>query len=416
MGGTPVTTTVRGVRRLAVARQHLSGRPPRKGTKEDVLQVIRDQAFVQWDPVAVVAPSHLISLWSRVGGFSPSDLDSMLWRERSLLLHWTPMASLVLSEDYPIYRSLMERYPDSLTSSWGAQRTRAKEFLARHGGLRKDVLRELRRGPLTVGEFSRYEKAPKRADGWSAGDPVSQMLFHLLMQGEAMVVGHRGNQNLWGLTERFLPKWVDREPLEGEEMERRAAERAIRGMGTATPSEIHFYFVRGRYQNLKRALGELEQDGVIARVDVQGMKEKEARYIHRSDMALLESVEGDGWQPRVALISPFDSLICGRARARTVFGFDYVHEQFVPKEKRKFGTYVVPILAGESLVGRMDLKLDKDKEVLFANSVHAEPGAPAGKQVSGEIAEAVQRLASFAGAKAVEYSSRVPDAWRGALR
>ncbi|MDG6946152.1 MAG: YcaQ family DNA glycosylase [Nitrososphaerota archaeon] len=416
MGDNPVSTTVRGIRRLAVAKQHLAGKVPEKGTKDDVIDVVRDLAFVQWDPVAVVAPSHIISLWNRVGAFSLSDLDSMLWNERTLLLHWTPVASIVLSEDYPIYCSLMERYPDSLSHSWGAHRDRAKEFLARNKELKRDVLRDLEGGPLVLEEFRRYVRTGRSADGWSTENAVSQMLFHLMMQGRVMVVGRRGNQNVWGLAERFLPGWVDREPLGWEEMERRTAERAIRGMGTATPSEIHFYFVRGRYQNLKKALQALEEDAAITRVEVRGSKEKEVRYVHRKDVPLLESVEADGWQPRVALLSPFDNLICGRTRTRTVFDFDYVHEQFVPKDKRKYGTYVVPILAGERLVGRMDPRLDKAERTLFVNSVHAEPGAQVGREVVQEIAGTIERLASFVGAKGVEYSPKVPEAWRGALR
>ncbi|MDG7011518.1 MAG: winged helix DNA-binding domain-containing protein [Nitrososphaerota archaeon] len=75
-------------------------------------------------------------------------------------------------------------------------------------------------------------------------------------------------------------------------------------------------------------------------------------------------------------MAPFDNLIAGRRRTNTVFGFDYAHEQFLPKEKRKYGTCVLPVLRGETLIGRVDPRLDKEQRRLVVNSVHAEPGAP----------------------------------------
>ncbi|MDG7011197.1 MAG: winged helix DNA-binding domain-containing protein [Nitrososphaerota archaeon] len=203
--------------------------------------------------------------------------------------------------------------------------------------------------------------------------------------------------------------------IEGDEFERQAAQRAIRALGTAAPSEIVYYFVRGRYQTLKKTLATLEAEGAIHRVTVEGLG-KEERYVHEQDVPLLESMGGKAWQPRTALVAPFDNLIAGRQRTNRVFGFDYVHEQFLPKEKRKFGTWVLPILRGDRLIGRVDPKLDKEKGKLVINSVHAEPGAPEEREVAADIAETIQGLASFVGAKEVEYSPRVPAPWRGALR
>ena len=99
-----------------------------------------------------------------------------------------------------------------------------------------------------------------------------------------------------------------------------------------------------------------------------------------------------------------------------MFGFDYVHEQFLPKEKRRYGTWVLPILRGDRLIGRVDPRFDKEKGRLVVNSVHAEPGAPEGREAAGDIADSIRGLAEFIGAGEVEYSSRVPRHWRGALR
>ncbi|MDG6999937.1 MAG: YcaQ family DNA glycosylase [Nitrososphaerota archaeon] len=416
MSNKTLTISAKVARRLVVTKQHLAGKLPSQSTGEDILSIVRDLSYVQWDPISILAPSHVISLWSRLGDFRLSDLDRMMWEKKKLFLYWTPIASIVLSEDYPLYYSLMRRYPDSLSNSWGAQRDRAKKFLGEHKPLMKAVLSELKKqGPLSLTQFRDYVQSKRSSDGWTPGNMLSLMLFHLLMSGKVMVVGHQGNQNVWGLSEEFLPSWVERKELPEQEVELMAAQRAIRALGMASASEINYYFVRGRYQNLGRALKRLQDESVVHRVVVTGLPGREERYIHDDDIALLESMDTDAWQPRLSLLAPFDNLIYGRTRTSRVFGFDYVHEQFLPKNKRKFGTYVLPILWGERLVGRIDPRLDKEKQRLVINSVHAEEGATTDRELSEKIGEAVDRFATFLGMKEVFYAGRVPSAWRSSL-
>ena len=415
MSKEPITISAQDARRLAVNRQHLAGKLPAKPTREHILSVVRDLAFVQWDPIAVVAPSHLLSIWNRVGDLRISDLDGLLWEERKLFEHWPGrVAAIVLTEDYPLYYSMMKRYPESLGKSWGAQRARARTFLAKHRQLAKSILSQLKRGPLQLTQFKDYARTKRDAADWTPGSDVSEMLFHLEMSGEVMVVGHEGNRNLWGLPEAFLPNWVERKELSEEDVERMAAQRAIRALGTASPREINAYFPRGRYQNLKSALESLRKESTIRPVRVQGEQEDGERYIHGLDIGLLESIN-DAWQPRVSLLPPFDNLICSRGRTNRLFGFDYNHEMFLPEAKRKFGYYVLPILWGDRLIGRIDPLMDRSKERLLVKSVHAEPKAP-GKEAATEIGDAIQRLGDFLGAREVVYSPRVPGPWRSALR
>jgi uncharacterized protein len=379
--------------------------------------VVRDLAFVQWDPIEVVAPSHVLSLWNRLGNFRLSDLDRLLWDERKLLQHWANMAaSVVLTEDYPLYYSMMKRYPDSLSNSWGRQKKEAAKFLAEHGPLGKSIQNQLKKGPMLLTEFREYVRTRRISDGWSSGSDVRNMLFHLEMSGKVMVTGHQGIQNIWGLPEQFLPGWAEKVVLSEQEVERETAQRAIRALGTASPAEINYYYMRGRYQNLKGALESLQSESRIHRVHVKGFQGRDERYIHDLDVKLLDSLEEGAWQPRVSLLPPFDNLINGRGRTNTVFGFDYSHEMFLPQNKRKYGYYVLPILWGERLIGRVDPLMDRRNGKLLINSVHAEPGAPGDKEAASKIGEKIEQMAEFLGAKEVSYSARVPAAWKGYLR
>jgi len=411
---TVITTSLDCARRLAVTKQHLAGKVPTGPATEMIVSVIRDLGFVQWDPVDVVAPSHLITLWSRVGKFRMSDLDRLLWDDKKLFEHWSHAASIVLTEDYPLFYSLMKRYPESLSKSWGGWKARARKWLAENKGLRKKILNELGKGPLRLSEFEDHARGKRSADGWTSGSDVSTALFHMQMSGDVMVVGHEGRQNIWGLSETFLPSWVARNELPEQEVEREGAERTIRALGTASPSEINRYFLRGRYLDLKKALERLQEESTVHRVQVTGLGGE--RYIHDRDVQLLESMNSRVWQPRMSLLAPFDNLLAVREGTSRLFGFDYVHENFLPKNKRKFGTYVLPILWGDRFIGRVDPKMDRENERLVVNSIHAEPGAPKDKEVALKIRGTIENLAEFLGAKEVEYTARVPKAWRNSLR
>lgn len=378
--------------------------------------MVRDLCYVQWDPIAAVAPSHVIALWGRIGNFRLSDLDGLLWDEKKVFLHWLPIASIVLTEDYALYSSMMKRYPESLSKSWGGQKRRAAAFLAAHKGLRRSILSELKKGPLQLDQFASYVRTKRNEDGWTSGSDVSAMLHYLQSSGEVMVVGHAGNKNIWGLSEEFFPNRVREVELTEDEFERQAAQRAVRALGTASPREIHYYFPRGRYLKLAKTLEGLKDESILHRVQIPELGGRDERYVHERDIQLLGSLESDAWEPRTTLLAPFDNLICSTARTDRLFGFHYIHENFLPPSKRKFGTFVHPILWGDRLVGRVDLEMDKKSEQLRILSVHAEPGAPRDQEVSSQIGETISRLAEFLGAEEVVYSSRVPTAWRTHLR
>ena len=412
MARSTLSASLETVRRLAVTKQHLAGPLPKRVTPAAILSVVRDLAYVQWDPVSIVAPSHIISFWSRLGRFRLAELDRLLWNERKLFQHWIPFASIVLTEDYPLYHSLMKRYPDSLSNSWGVQREAAKRFLAKHAGLRKKVLQELSRGPRRLDQFEDHVRT-RRADGeWTPASDVSHMLAELTLTGEVMVVGHQGNQNLWGLTGQFLPNWVERTDWSAAQADREAAQRAIRALGTADPREINHYFVRGWYHDLSGTLERLLKDSLIHRVEVAGLGPRDERYIHERDVPLLESLSSEEFEPRMSLLAPFDNLVCSQTRAKRLFGFDYVREQFLPAAKRKFGTYVLPILWGSRFIGRIDPSLDKETGQLRINSVHAEPHAPASAEVVRMIRQTIDQFAGFLGAAEVRFTSRVPEPWK----
>src|SRR5215217_8884473 len=128
------------VRRLAVSRQRLTGPLPAAAGPEDIMSVAADLGSLQLDPISVVARSHLLVLWSRLGRYDPADVEDLLWRERRLFEYWTHAAAIVCTDDLPIHSLLMRHYP----SDRYAHNRRLRDWLAANQGLRRSILRQLR--------------------------------------------------------------------------------------------------------------------------------------------------------------------------------------------------------------------------------------------------------------------------------
>jgi uncharacterized protein YcaQ len=413
----PATTarvvTPQAVRRLAVTRQGLAGARFAPNA-EGIMAQVRDLGCLQLDPINVVARSHLLGLWSRLGAYDSADLTRLLYTERSLFEYWAHCASIVPTEDYPIHRLMM-------TATGGAWFTSSRAWLAENWALRDYVLDRLRdSGPLPLSAFEDRAVSGWTSSGWTSGRNVDRMLHILWISGAVMVAGRQGIHRLWDLAERVLPPWTPQDALPEREVTRRAALRAIRALGVARPAHITQHFTRGRYSELRAVLADLvaAEDVVKVQVDGEGRAWAGDWYVAAADLPLLDALaDGDAaWAPRTTLLSPFDNLICDRKRTALLFDFDYRIEIYTPKEKRRWGYYVLPILHGDRLIGRIDPTMNRAQAILTINAVHAEPGAPDDRATTRAIAKSITDLATFLGARDIAYAGPAPAAWQKALR
>lgn len=406
------TLTPTTARRLAIARQHLDGLPR---PADQMLDVIRDLGCLQLDPTSAVARSHLLVLWSRLGSYDRAHLDHLLWHDRQLFEYWAHAASIVLTEDFPIHYDMMSRYNDG-DSAWSA---RSREWLQQNIAFRDHILEELgKRGPLSSKDFEDKSASGWASMGWTSGRNVARMLDFLWTQGQILVRERRGQTRYWDLAERCLPDWTPRHALPRREVVRRSAQRALRALGVGRANQIKQHFTRNRYPDLQPVLDELETEGRIQRVKItgEGTTWPGVWYIHADDLPLLDRLEAGDWQPRTTLLSPFDNLIADRARTELMFDFEYRIEIYVPKDKRKYGYFVLPILHGDRLIGRIDPLMNRSQGVLNVNAVYAEPDAPQNGDTALAIGSAVEQLAAFLGAKNIAYTDRMPQGWKAALR
>ena len=309
-----MTPTLEQARRIAVHAQLLDG------TATNVLETVRRLGFLQMDPISTVAPPQQLVLWSRLGPFDAGELDRLLWEERKLV-EWN--AYIWPAEDLPLLRASMRHYRRG-TEGYGR---RGKAHVEANAAFRRYVLRELeRRGPLLSREIEDHASMKRDAHRWWGARKMGLMLEVLCARGEVAVVGRRGGQRIWDLAERWYPAT---ETVSFREMERRVAEKQFRALGVRIQ--------RGR---------------VVAHPDAD-----------------------DSPVPnRVTFLSPFDRLAHDRARAEALWGFRYRLEMYVPAAKREYGYYVLPILRGDRLVGRIEPVVDRREGVLRIKGLWWEPG------------------------------------------
>ncbi|NKQ37199.1 MAG: winged helix-turn-helix domain-containing protein [Chloroflexi bacterium] len=403
--------TGRDVRRLAISRQHLDG-----GVRPSLLDVIRDLGCVQLDPIRHVERTHWLVLWSRLGCFDRAELDKLRWEERAVLEYWAHAASLVLTEEYPLHRWHMDLLADDTKSrfarsfkTWYEADKETLEPLQAH------ILDRLRtEGPLLSREIEDDSGQPSR---WANGRNTNRLLDYLWSVGQVGIVQRRGNQRVWGLLDEFLPDWTPRERWDAAQVTSFATQKAIRALGVATPGQIKKHFTRNVYPGLTAVLGKLTAAGILEQVEVvrQGRPLKGDWYLHTADIPLLEQIRAGDWHGRTTFLSPFDNLICDRARTELLWDFHYRIEIYLPQAKRRYGYYVLPLLHDDRLIGRLDAKMDRKSHTLHVHNLYAEEGAREDTAVTRGIHRAVQSLADFLEAKTVVWGN-VPPIWGEAVR
>jgi len=304
MARKPIEVTREEARRIAVRAQALDG------SAAGVLDTVLRLGYLQLDPISTVAPPQHLVLWSRLGsGYDRAELDRLLTEKR--LFEWS--AFLWPRESLPIIRAWMRR-PRRPDSAW-TQRT--NEFLKENRRFHRHLRRELSNGPRLSREISDHLAADWPSNGaWWGTRSVALILEMLSRRGEVAVVGRRGGQRLWGLAEDWYP---ESERITFAEAERRHADQRFHALGV-------------RYEK--------------------------GRWLAHPDAT-------DAPVPdRATLLSPFDRLVHDRDRAEALWDFRYRLEMYVPKDKREHGYYVLPLLAGDQLVGRAEPFFDRKTGIL----------------------------------------------------
>ncbi len=384
-------------RRLFLGAQGLLADPVRKATRTTLAKLIEQMGFVQIDSINYVERAHHLTLGSRLDSYSHEHFTHLLETKRHLFEHWTHDAAAIPTAWFPHWKPRFKRYEGRLLnpSSWinrlGKERDQILQFV------RQRIERE---GPLRSQDFEHNRKG--QSAGWWDWKPQKIALEYLWFTGELMVTRREKFQKVYDLTERVLPEHATlAPPTEAEHIEwacRTAFERLV----IATPKEIAEFWRAITLAHARQWCEQAAKSGEIVAVMIEGTNGEKPRasFALRDWQARLRKLPDA--PERMRLLSPFDPVIRDRARVARLFGFDYRFEAFVPEPQRKYGYYVLPILEGDQLVGRIDPKFQRERGTLEVRKVYWEPTIKVTKARQKKLDEALERLANLINAKQVE--------------
>ncbi len=382
-------------RRIALAAQGFADpRPTGRIDARHIRRVLDRIAILQIDSVNVFSRSHYLPVFARLGPYPHALLDRMTGyvprpTSTELFEYWAHAASLVPVPYHPLLRWRMER---AHIEPWESIRRIAAE----QPTLMQDVLRLVtEQGPVVAGDtgIPRPARTPGEMWNWHDGKTA---LEHLFYAGRVTTAKRVNFERYYDLTERVLPAQILAIPTPSTaDAQRELVRISARALGVATLADLRDYF-RLSAADTKPAIADLVDSGELVPVRVEGWdapawlwhEARRPRRVHAR-----------------ALLSPFDSLVWFRERTERLFGFHYRIEIYTPEAQRRFGYYVLPFLLGDELVGRVDLKADRQAGVLRVQSAWTEAGRDA-DDIAVELAAELSLVAQWLNLDGVQVMPR----------
>jgi uncharacterized protein len=372
-------------RRHAVATQRFA--PRRRGAKMDELVgCIERLGCVQIDSISVVDRSQRLVLAARCGRVPLGAHDALL-RSGRVFEYWAHEACLLPVRDEPYFR--LQKRADGRYQRWFGP------ILKEHAKLADEVLAVAReRGEIASRDFG------GAGSGYWEWTPAKRVLDALWTSGRLAIAGRKGVERRYALPERVFPAEILALPdPSAEEVHRWQTETAVRARGIASENRISDYWrVPGKRRTLAPAIEHLVREGVLERLRIPELDEV---WLVPSEDAE-RAIAGDE-RPRGAfLLSPFDNVLWDRIEAELLFGFEHRLEIYKRPPERIYGYYVLPLLDGDEIVGRIDLKADRKAGTLRALAVHWQK-----RPRPRALREALARLAHALGLERSEIESGV---------
>ncbi|WP_442511116.1 winged helix-turn-helix domain-containing protein [Novipirellula sp. SH528] len=338
-------------RKLVLQSQRV---PPTNQTgraTEATLSAIEHLGYIQIDTISVVQRAHHHTLWNRNPRYKASQLDQLL-SDKQVFEYWSHAAAYLPFRDYRFSLPRKHALASGEQSHWYKRDER----------LMKLVLRRIAtEGPLMAKDF---EHTGKKIGEWKT-KPAKRALEYLFMQGDLMVPYRVNFHKVYDLTERVLPAGTNTTLPEPQEYARFLITRYLRANGLGQPAEIA-YLLRGTKPLVSATLQDMVSNGELLQIRVAG----QLYYALPDSLELLKKPLP---RSKLKILSPFDNLVIQRNRMKSLFGFDYLIECYVPEPKRRYGYFSLPILWDGKLVARMDCKTERKASLLHIHHLALEP-------------------------------------------
>lgn len=393
MSGTLPILPNRAARRLFLDRHALAERPSGPAKGDALLALIERLGFVQLDSINTVERAHHMILFARRQSYRPEYLSRLHDRDRKLFEHWTHDASIIPATFFPHWRLRFARDEARLRERWA--NWHGEGFDAKFDEVLSHVAD---RGPVSTSEVGEAEA--RSSGGWWDWNPSKIALEYLWRVGKLSVVRREAFRKIYDLTERVIPAdHLSQVPAPEATLDW-ACNAALDRLGFATSGEIAAFFAKVTPGEAKDWCDAALARGEIAELGVEGADGRVRRCFARPGVAAARDLPEP--PARIRILSPFDPALRDRNRAERLFGFSYRIEVFVPEAKRKYGYYVFPVLEGDSIIGRIDMKADRQGDTLAVRAFWPEAGVAMGAGRSARLEAELGRMAAFAGVSRID--------------
>ena len=378
-------------RRLFLDRHALSEAPQGEARGPALLDLITRLGFVQLDSINTLARAHDLILHARRPRYRPQALKTLYEKDRALFEHWTHDAAVIPMEFYPWWHRRRQHDSEILRNRWRDWRRDGFENQF------QTVLDHIRdHGPVCSADVGQDEK--RGSGGWWDWHPSKTALEYLWRSGALFVVGRNGFQKRYDLSERVLDERLCN-PASAPDARTTVnwcAAGALDRLGFATSGELAAFWGHVTPAEARDWCAEELSRGRLQTIRVTCADGSQRECFARPDITADPALETPATK-RLRVLSPFDPLLRDRKRAQRLFGFDYRIEIFVPENRRKYGYYVFPILEVERLIGRIDMKAFRDRDVLQVRALWPEAGVRWGRGRQSALEAELSRLTRLAG-------------------
>ena len=393
MRSVPITITREQARRLILLRQGLLGKYRFAG-KDGAYRYVRQAGCIQYDPVDVCGKNAELTLLSRVKGFTKKTLADLLYKDRLLVDYADKELAIWAREDWPYFAPYRERSRMHGNQFQGLSELEeeAIAYIREHGPVSSDTL------PMEGTIF--WHSSMHWSGHWEKESQAARSVLEQLYTDGVLLIHHKsGTRKYYDLAEKYFDAELLNAPSPCPDAEAFRQWRVARRIGAVgllwNRRSDAWLGMDMNTEERNRAFAELEESGRICEVRTEGIRFP--LYLLKEDLPLLESVLDDtaDRKPRLEFLAPLDPMLWDRKLIEALWDFQYSWEIYTPREKRRYGYYVLPVLYGEKLIGRMEAVAERKTQSLEVRHIWYEEGVRQTAKLKKALEDAVKRLAAF---------------------
>ena len=394
-----LTITRDQAKRFILSKQGLLGAYRFTG-KDGAYRYVRQAGCIQYDPVDVCGRNAELTLQSRVKGFKKETLADLIYRDRLLVDYPDKELSIWPAEDWPYFRSYRDRSLEHKKRfpELPALEEQAVKYIREHGPVSSDTL------PINGDIF--WHSSMHWSGNWHGRSPAARSVLEQMYTDGILLIHHKaGTRKFYDLAEKYLSPELLSAPCPCPDDDSFIRWRILRRIGAVgllwdrrSDAWLGIGMTSGQRSD---AFGALSAQGKIIPVTVEGIRQP--LHMLSQDAPLMDSVL-DGTadrRARLEFLAPLDPMLWDRKLIEALWDYQYSWEIYTPAEKRRYGHYVLPMLWGESFIGRIEAAADRKEKRLDVKNIWFEPGARRGKRLDAAVIKSLRRLAAFNGCESL---------------